>query len=138
MSTIQSLTTVEVKISAYQTSQEELARRLSDSEAVATELGAKKEEFETVRNKAFASLESYRQMQLNIMNDVKNFEENQALLKAEVAERRAQVEEFKDEHNKVVGRLHGLEALTANFEGLHDGVKKVMTWQKEKHVRLHR
>jgi chromosome segregation protein len=136
MSTIQSLTTVEVKISAYQTSQEELARRLSDSEAVATELNSKKEEFETVRNKAFASLESYRQMQLNIMNDVKNFEENQAFLKAEVAERRAQVEEFKDEHNKVVGRLHGLEALTANFEGLHDGVKKVMTWQKEKHVRL--
>jgi len=136
MGTIQSLTTVEVKISSYQTSQDEIARRLSDSEAVAKELVSKKTEFEGVRNKAFALLESSRQMQLSIMSDVKNFEENQSVLKAEVAERRTQVEQFKDEHNKVVGRLHGLEALTLNFEGFHEGVKKVMTWQKEKHLRL--
>jgi chromosome segregation protein len=136
MSTIQSLTAVEIKISSYQATKDELARRLSDSEAVNVELHAKRTEFEQVRNKAFSALESQRQMQLDIMKDVENFEVNQATLKTEAAERRSQVEQFKDEHNKVVGHLMGLEALSASFEGLQDGVKSVMTWQKEKHLRL--
>jgi len=137
MSVVQGLTAVETKTGSLIVQQEDLARRLSEAEAVNTELQEKREEFGQIRHRAFNGLESQRQMQLGIMNDVKNFEVNLDQIRTDFVEKRSQVEKFKDEHNQVVSRLYGLEALNANFEGLQEGVRKVMTWQRERYQRLH-
>jgi chromosome segregation protein len=132
MSVVQGLTTVEIKIASLSSQKESFAKRLGESELIQTELESKRQEFETHRTKAFNTLENQRQMQLAIMTDVKNFEENLTTIKIETATRKSQVENFKDEYNKVVSRLYGLETVHHNFEGFQEGVKQVMTWQRER------
>jgi len=132
MSVAQGLTTVEVKISNYTAQEIDLSKRFGDAQAVHSELQNKRLEFEEHRKKAYNAMENQRQMQLNIMKDVQNFEENLNTLKADASTKRVDLENFKDEHNKVISRLYGLETLNANFEGLQEGVKHVMTWQRER------
>lgn len=132
MSVIQSLTAVEVRINSLADQQTDVAQRLGGAEAVHKELRHKQEEFGENRKRAFNALETQRQMQLAIMNDVKNFEENLNLIKTEAEQKRLQLQSFKDDYNQVISRLYGLETLNANFEGLQEGVKQVMTWQRER------
>src|SRR5690606_14933734 len=87
-------------------------------------------EFKERRNKLFKQLESERQLQLDIMKDVENFEENLQLLKTQMNEKQKEVSEFKDKHNEVSSLLYGLENLQSNFEGFEEGVKNVMLWQR--------
>jgi chromosome segregation protein len=132
MSVVQGLTTVEIKIASLSSQKENFAARLTEAELVKSELENKRQEFDLHRNKSFSVLENQRQMQLAIMTDVENFSENLSVIKTDAAERKAQVEQFKDEYNKVISRLYGLETVNHNFEGFQDGVKQIMTWQRER------
>ena len=104
--------------------------RLEQMREVAEELSTQKNEFEKRRNQTFAKLEGERQMQLDIMKDVENFQANAEILQRQVTEKQAEVTTGKDNLNEVASRLYGLENLRANFEGFEEGVKQVMLWQR--------
>lgn len=104
--------------------------RVENVHAVTSELATQRQDFEKRRNQIFSKLEAERQMQLDIMKDVGNFEENRDLLAKQVEEKQNEVSQFKDSLNEVASRLYGLENLQANFEGFEEGVKQVMLWQR--------
>ena len=119
----------------YQTLTEKVRdqdERLEQMRQVAHELSTQKGEFEKRRNQTFAKLEGERQMQLDIMKDVENFQANYEILQRQVNETQAEVTSAKDSLNEVASRLYGLENLRANFEGFEDGVKQVMLWQRSR------
>lgn len=128
----QGLTTIEVRKGALNGQVEELDKRLNHCLAVKTELETNRTDFEARRNKTFSQLESQRQMQLSIMNDVENFRANLEILERDFSDKEAQVAAFKDEFNQVVSRLEGLETINNNFDGLKEGVKNVMTWHRQR------
>lgn len=109
---------------------QEQNERLEQIRQVEAELVTQKTEFEKRRNDTFNKLEGERQLQLDIMKDVENFQENFTILQRQVAEKQDEVTEFKDSLNEVASRLYGLENLQANFEGFEEGVKEVMLWQR--------
>lgn len=104
--------------------------RVEHVHSVTNELSNQRQDFEKRRNQIFSKLEVERQMQLDIMKDVGNFEENRDLLQKQVEEKQTEVGQFKDSLNEVASRLYGLENLQANFEGFEEGVKQVMLWQR--------
>jgi chromosome segregation protein len=108
--------------------------RVEHIHAVMNELSTQRQEFEKRRNQIFSKLEVERQMQLDIMKDVGNFEENRDILQKQVEEKHSEVSQFKDSLNEVASRLYGLENLQANFEGFEEGVKQVMLWQRSHEV----
>lgn len=107
--------------------------QIETSVKILEELKNQKTDFEKRRNKLFGELEFERQMQLDIMKDVENFEENLALVRGQHMTKVQDVETFKDHLNQVSSRLYGLENLQASFEGFEDGVKNVMLWQRARH-----
>ncbi len=126
----QAKTQVEANIVTFTARLQDVGTRKSEIEKIISDLGLKKDEFEKNLKNAFNDLERERQMQLGIMNDVKNFEDNKANLQQQVTQKRQEVEMFKDELNQVSSRLYGLEDLQMNFEGFEAGVKSVMLWKK--------
>jgi len=106
--------------------------RLTQAKYVEQDLITQRGDFEKRRNQTFGKLEGERQMQLDIMKDVENFEANHKILLQQVAEKSSEVEKFKDNHNQVASRLYGLENLQSNFEGFEEGVKQVMLWQRSR------
>lgn len=105
--------------------------RVEHVHAVSSELANQRQDFEKRRNQLFSKLELERQMQLDIMKDVDNFEENRRLLEEQVNGKQLELGAFKDSLNEVASRLYGLENLQANFEGFEEGVKQVMLWQRQ-------
>ncbi len=126
----QSESHLDAKHMSLQEKLEEQQERLEQGRLVMNELKNQQEEFVERRNKIFKSLESERQLQLDIMRDVENFEENLQMLQAQMKEKQVEVGEFKDKHNEVSSLLYGLENLQSNFEGFEEGVKNVMLWQR--------
>lgn len=130
--------TVSQSVSHMDASRTSLSHRLQEFEeriTTARETLAQLEEqragLEKERNTVFKNLESERQLQLDIMQDVENFSSNLDLLKEQAETKSAESAQFKDELNEVVSRLYGLENLQSNFEGFEEGVKSVMLWQKQ-------
>lgn len=115
----------------------DLTDRKENDEAVLVELRSKLFEFESRRKKVFNELEKERQLQLDLANDVGSFEANKKVLTESLAQKKLEVDEFKDSLNEVASRLYGLENLQSNFEGFQEGVKQVMLWQKAKVQELH-
>ncbi|MDZ4661778.1 MAG: chromosome segregation protein SMC [Pseudomonadota bacterium] len=111
---------------------EELNKRIGEFKQIAGELENKCKEFLARKKKTFIALESEKQLQLHIMQDVDNFSQNLQLVELDVEEKYKEVEGFKDELNQVISRLYGLEDLQANYEGFEEGVKTVLFWQKQK------
>ncbi|MDX9730968.1 MAG: AAA family ATPase, partial [Bdellovibrionales bacterium] len=109
-----------------------IEERESEARSVLEELLGKKVEFETRRKKVWNEVEKNRQEQLDLAKDVESFHANRDLLTTQITERRAEVEQFKEELAEVTGKLYGLENLASNFEGFEAGVKSVMFWQKQK------
>lgn len=110
----------------------EQSDRLEQLRTVSTELEAQRGDFEKRRNQTFSKLEGERQLQLDIMKDVENFQVNFEILQRQTAEKQEEVGRFKDSLNQVASRLYGLENLQANFEGFEEGVKQVMLWQRQR------
>ncbi len=123
---------ISAKISATREALTIFEERASDSRVVQQELLEKKSEFETRRTKVFTSLEKERQMQLDLAQDADSILQNRQVLQKQIAEKRSEVDEFKDSLNGVASRLYGLENLALNFEGFQEGVKQIMFWQKSK------
>ncbi len=132
MSVMQNLTGVDVRREAMENQKRDLESRSTQITAVFDELKNKETQFHDNRKKAFNGLENQRQMQLSIMTDVENFQHNLNQVKTNTVEKRQLVASLKDEYNKVVSRLYGLETVNTNFEGLGEGVKNVMMWQRER------
>ena len=119
----------------YQTLTEKVRdqdERLETMRQVAEELVTQRGDFERRRNQTFSALEGERQMQLDIMKDVDNFQENFEILQRQVGEVQNEVTTCKDGLNETASRLYGLENLQANFEGFAEGVKQVMLWQRQR------
>ncbi len=106
--------------------------KLVSMRAVHEELKTQQDDFQKRRNKVHASLESERQMQLDIMKDVESFAANLESLQGQVERKQEEVATFKDNLNEVSSRLYGLENLQENFEGFQEGVKNIMLWQRQK------
>lgn len=123
---------LDAKVNSSEEQLSSVREREQSARAILLELEEKKREFETRRNQVFNRLESERQMQLAMMQDVENFVANQAALKSQLDERRTELEQFKDQLNEVTSRLYGLEDLQSNFEGFETGVKSVMMWQRQR------
>jgi chromosome segregation protein len=128
----QSETTLDVRGQSLGDKVTEVVERLEQLRSIEQELITQRGEFEKRRNQTFSKLEVERQMQLDIMKDVANFEENHQVLVRQVADKVQEVEKFKDNHNQVASRLYGLENLQSNFEGFEEGVKQVMLWQRSR------
>lgn len=128
----QSESHLEAREQALQEKLESQQERLENGRLVLNELKTQQEEFKTRRNKIYQQLESERQLQLDIMKDVENFESNLEILKGQMSDKQAEVADFKDKHNEVSSRLYGLENLQSNFEGFEEGVKNVMLWQRKR------
>ncbi|MCB0393741.1 MAG: chromosome segregation protein SMC [Bdellovibrionales bacterium] len=121
----------QVQLESSKVRMEEVESRIQDSQVILEDLNGKKIEFDSERKRTYEALEKERQMQLEIMHDVENFEENRKTLDADVKNRREEVEQYKDKLNEVVSRLYGLENLHSNFEGFQAGVKSVMLWRRQ-------
>ncbi len=123
-------------LEAKQSSLEEKIQTQSDAiqtlQEVMAELNTQKSDYETRRNRLFKELESERQMQLSIMQDVDNFEENLQQLRGQKQTKEIEVSDFKDKLNEVSSLLYGLENMQNNFEGFQEGVKNVMLWQRQR------
>ena len=128
----QSETHLDVRFQTLGEKAKDQAERLEGLRQVQGELQIQRGEFETRRNQTFNKLEGERQMQLDIMKDVENFQANHEILQRNVAEKQEELTRFKDSLNEVASRLYGLENLQANFEGFEEGVKQVMLWQRSK------
>lgn len=128
----QSETHLEVRLQTLNDKVREQDERLEHLRSVEQELLAQKTQFEERRNQTFRKLEGERQMQLDIMKDVENFQANFDILQRQVAEKQDELTRFKDSHNEVASRLYGLENLQSNFEGFEEGVKQVMLWQRSR------
>lgn len=126
----QSESHLEAKIQGLNEKVESQRERLENGRLVLNELKTQQDEFKTRRNKVNSQLEGERQLQLDIMRDVENFESNLEGLKIQTQEKQNEVSEFKDKLNEVSSRLYGLENLQSNFEGFEEGVKNVMLWQR--------
>lgn len=109
-----------------------IEERASEARSILEELLEKRLEFEGRRKKVYNELEKERQEQLDLARDVESFEANKSSLTQQIADRRAEVDQFKDSLNEVTSRLYGLENLANNFEGFEAGVKSVMFWQRQK------
>ena len=109
-----------------------IEEREGDAREVLSELLERKLEFETRRTSVWNELEKQRQDQLDLARDVESFVANKTALQNQIAERRTEVERFKDSLNEATSRLYGLENLANNFEGFEAGVKSVMFWQRQK------
>lgn len=128
----QSETHLEVKLQTLNDKVREQDERIQQLRTVEQELIAQRSEFEERRNGTFRKLEGERQMQLDIMKDVENFQANFDILQRQVSEKQEELTRFKDSHNEVASRLYGLENLQSNFEGFEEGVKQVMLWQRSR------
>ena len=128
----QSETHLDVRYQSLSEKSKELQERLEQLRQVDQELQAQRTQFEERRNQTFRSLEGERQMQLDIMKDVENFQANFEILSRQVTDKQDDVARFKDGLNQTASRLYGLENLQANFEGFEEGVKEVMMWQRAK------
>ncbi|HMN67642.1 MAG TPA: chromosome segregation protein SMC [Bdellovibrionales bacterium] len=128
----QSETTLDVRFQTLNEKVREQGERLEQIRQVEAELTSQRSEFEGRRNQTFGRLEGERQLQLDIMKDVENFQANYEILQRQVAEKQEELTQFKDSLNEVASRLYGLENLQANFEGFEEGVKQVMMWQRAK------
>lgn len=128
----QSETSLDVRCQNMNEKVRELEERLEQLRQVEVELQTQKGEFEKRRNQTFSKLEGERQMQLDIMKDVENFQANFEILQKQVSDKQEEVTRFKDSLNEVASRLYGLENLQANFEGFEEGVKQVMLWQRSR------
>ena len=128
----QSETHLDVKYQSLSEKTSEQNDRLEQLRQIALELQSQQGEFEKRRNQTFAKLEGERQMQLDIMKDVENFQANHEILARNVSEKQEELTRFKDSLNEVASRLYGLENLQAGFEGFEEGVKQVMLWQRSK------
>ncbi|MGE0526471.1 MAG: chromosome segregation protein SMC [Bdellovibrionales bacterium] len=128
----QSETTLDVRHQTLNEKSRDLNERLEQLCQVEMELQTQRGDFEKRRNQTFNKLEGERQMQLDIMKDVENFQENFEILRGQVATKEEDVTLFKDKLNEVASRLYGLENLQANFEGFAEGVKQVMLWQRSR------
>lgn len=132
----QSLSSVEAKTQALQSQVEDIRTREENERLVLHELKEKQIEFESRRDKVSADLDRERQMHLDLASDVESFDANKRILQEGVAQKKLEVEEFKDSLNEVTSRLYGLENLHSNFEGFEEGVKNVMLWQKAKQTEI--
>jgi chromosome segregation protein len=109
-----------------------IEERASDARAILEELLEKKIDFEARRDKVKIDKEREEQEKLDLARDVETYLGNRQMLQTQIAERRDEVQKFKDNLNEVTGRLYGLENLANNFEGFEAGVKSVMFWQRQK------
>jgi chromosome segregation protein len=128
----QSETHLDVRYQTLTEKAQEQDERLAQIRSLELELKEQNSQFEQRRNQTFRALEIERQMQLDIMKDVENFQANFEILKKQAFDKEADVTHFKDSLNEVASRLYGLENLQANFEGFEEGVREVMLWQREK------
>jgi len=109
-----------------------IEEREGEARGILEELLEKRMDFESRRTKVWNELEKERQGQLDLARDVESFAANKAVLQGHIAERRSEVDLYKDSLNEVASRLYGLENLANNFEGFEAGVKSVMFWQRQK------
>ncbi len=126
----QSETHLDVRHQTLLEKSSEQTERLEQLRETEAELKKQHVEFEQRRNQTFRALEGERQLQLDIMKDVENFQENYAILQRQAVDKEQDVARFKDSLNEVASRLYGLENLQANFEGFEEGVREVMLWQR--------
>ncbi|UOF02709.1 chromosome segregation protein SMC [Bdellovibrio reynosensis] len=126
----QSESSLDARVNSLSGQIADLTDRQDNEQQVLNELREKQVEFEARRKKVTNELDKERQMQLDLASDVDSYEANKKILSDSVAEKKAEVELFKDSLNEVASRLYGLENLQNNFEGFQEGVKQVMLWQK--------
>ncbi|MBV2167637.1 MAG: chromosome segregation protein SMC, partial [Bdellovibrio sp.] len=126
----QSESSLDARVNSLSAQIADLSERQDTEQLVLNELREKQVEFEARRKKVFNELDKERQMQLDLANDFESFEANKKILTESAAQKRLEVEQFKDSLNEVASRLYGLENLQNNFEGFQEGVKQVMLWQK--------
>lgn len=128
----QTESSVDAKVQALTSQISDVQEREESERQVLQELNEKQIEFENRRRKVGTDLDRERQLHLDLASDVDSFEANKKILQTNIAEKRTEVEGFKDHLNEVTSRLYGLENLHSNFEGFEEGVKNVMLWQKAK------
>ncbi|MFZ3231010.1 MAG: chromosome segregation protein SMC [Pseudobdellovibrio sp.] len=133
----QSESSLDARVQSFITQKQDLDSKLSDEEINLSELREKHHEFEARRKKVANSLDSERQLQLDLSNDAEAFEVNKKVLNEQLQAKQVEVQEFKDNLNETASRLYGLENLAANFEGFEEGVKQVMLWSKAKTAQMH-
>ena len=132
----QTLSSVEAKVAALESQIEDSKEKVDSEQMVLSELREKQVEFSDRKTRVYNDLEKERQMQLDLSNDVESFEANKKVLQDQLANKKIEVEEFKDSLNSVTSMLYGLENLQSNFEGFEEGVKNVMLWQKAKQAEI--
>ncbi len=132
----QSESSVDAKVQSLSAQIDDVREREENERMVLQELKEKQIQFEDRRRKVTTDLDKERQLHLDLSSDVESFEANRRILQDNIAVKRTEVEEFKDELNQVASRLYGLENLQSNFEGFEEGVKNVMLWQKAKQAEV--
>jgi chromosome segregation protein len=132
----QTESSLDAKLQSLNAQIEQLQEKESQDQAVLAELRIQMSQFEDHRRKVTTTLDSERQMQMTLMNDVEAFEVNRRSLMDQIAVKRDETENFRNNLNEVTGKLYGLENLHSNFEGFSEGVKNVMLWQKTRSTEL--
>jgi chromosome segregation protein len=127
----QTVSSLQAKLQSQKDQTATLTERITEDEAKLAELREILFDYENRRRKVIGNLDSERQLQLDLTNDVESFEANRKVLTDSLASKQKELQEFKDSFNEVASRLYGLENLHANFEGFEEGVKQVMMWSRK-------
>lgn len=130
----QSVNSLEVKANGIEAQIQDAQEKEINEQMVVDELREKKIEFDSRRSRIFSDLEKNKELAANLIRDVESFDENKKNLQDQYAQKKEEVEEFKDRLGQVTSKLYGLENLQSSFEGYESGVKSVMLWQKSKEV----
>ena len=128
---------LEAKSQAAREKQQELSDELKESKESLVELRSMYDQFKANRVTISNKLEGNLQLQLEIMEDVDNFQENYTQLESAFEKKQSEYALFKEQLNEVSARLYGLEDLHSSFEGFQEGVKSVMLWQRQKKEQMH-
>ena len=127
----QMVSSLQARLQSQNDQMTNLTERIGEEETKLADLRETKFDFENRRRKVIQSLDSERQLQLDLTNDVESFEANRKVLTESLNAKHTELQEFKDNFNEVASRLYGLENLHANFEGFEEGVKQVMMWSRQ-------
>ena len=94
------------------------------------ELTKKTKHLKRELQKLETQLASERQYQLDLSESAEKSKSSLSELQLDIRTRTQEVAQLKDAFHQAASRLEGLEKLQANFEGLQEGAKNIMLWQK--------
>ena len=132
----QSAVGIQTKREALKDKDKEIKQDKVKTESIHGEVLKNQKKFEKRRNELRQQLESKRQLQLGLSNDLEALKENIEVQKVKCVQTEVQYNEVKDELSQVKSLLYSLDNLQKNMEGYGEGVRFVASEKPDKGLKI--